>query len=173
MRKEALNNKLRLWKALALSLAVLSFSNAAFAGDYRLRQTEPDTGSNIRRTIGATSIPLDRGYADLKEDELADLRSRYESLPPGDEPPFPLYGLKTLATAVSRIQHSLLIDGQLSLVIHVGADGVAQSVGVLDSPNDDLQAVVFRVLMDTPYKAAKCAGRPCVMDLPFTLKLNR
>ncbi|WP_124540816.1 hypothetical protein [Piscinibacter terrae] len=173
MHKELLNNKPRLLRALAASFAVLAFSGVAFAGDYRLRQTEPDVGSNIRRAIGATSIPLDRGYADLKEEEIADLRSRYESLSPTDEPPFPLYGLKPLAAAVSRMQHSLLIDGRLSLVIHVGADGVAQSVGVVDSPNDDLQAVVFRVLMDTPYKPAKCAGKPCVMDLPFMLKLNR
>lgn len=160
-------------RRLAAGCATLALSGAAMSGQYPLRETEPVTGSNIRREIGATSIPLNRGYAELTADEVADLRSRFASLAPADEPPFPLNGLRPMIPTVSRLQHMLAVAGELNLVIHVDAAGVAESVSMLHCPNEDLQAPIVQVLMETRYKPGKCAGQPCAMDLPFVLYLKR
>ena len=143
----------------------------AVAAPYGLKQTEPDTGTSIRRVIGSTSIPLDRGYADLNASELADLRAQIPALGPTDEPPFP-ESLRPLREHLSRIQHKRSFRAQLSLLVRVGADGSPLRLEVLDSSDDDIRDLVSKALMSARYKAAKCAGSACEMDLPFSLELS-
>jgi len=168
MQRKSSCPTLRAGIALLLGLGAL----AASAGTYGLKQTEPDTGTGIRRVVGSTSIPLDRGYADLNASELADLRAQFASLSASDEPPFPADGLRSLRELLSRLQHKLYFRVRLSLLVRVGPDGIARNVQVLESTDDDVRNVVALALMDARYKPAKCGGSACEMHMPFALDLS-
>jgi hypothetical protein len=158
--------------AVLAALPLCAFAQASTAS-YSLREADPGIGSNVRREIGASSLPLGRPYGELSADERADVRSASASLAAGDEPPFAVDGFKSLPELLSRIQARLKISGELALLVQIDAQGDAQSVSVLKSPNADLQAIVGKVLIETRYKPAMCAGSPCAKDLTVTFTLHR
>ena len=160
------------WPKKLAAIALLLVVPTVFAKSYELRRNEPEVGSNIRRVIGSTSIPLDRRISELPPQEQAEFRSSFKSLAPNDEPPFPVGDLKPLAVKLTQLQHLLKINGELSLLVRIGPDGVAQSISVLKSPNDNLQKLVSLMLLDVQYQAPKCAGVPCEMEMPFTLVMQ-
>ena len=158
--------------ALLAALPLCTVAQASAAG-YPLKEVDPGIGSNVRREIGVTSLPLGRPYTELSADERADVRRASAGLAATDEPPFPVDGFKGLPALLSRIQARLKINGELALLVQIDAQGEAQSVSVMKSPNADLQALVGRLLMDTRYQPAMCAGNPCAKDLAVSLTLHR
>jgi hypothetical protein len=88
----------------------------------------------------------------------------YESIAPGDEPPFPLDGLKPV---VWKGQAKLLGTGELFLIATVEANGVVAQVKAIGSPSPEMTKFASTVLLLTKFKPAVCAGRPCKMDFPL------
>lgn len=138
----------------------------------------PTVGSHVPRAAAhGMRIDLDRRYAELSDADKALLHAQFERMPPGDEPPYPLDGLRPVYQAIlvaqdeMRTLHDKILraDEELLLVVDVGADGEPLAVQAVNPRQPELARVVGAVLMMTRYKPARCAGQPCRMGFPFTL----
>jgi hypothetical protein len=97
----------------------------------------------------------------------------YEAIPEGDEPPFPLEGIKPIFNVVKKAQSKRAARGQLDLAVMVGADGMPTKVENYSSVSDqEMVNIAASVLMATKFKPAVCKGSPCVMPFPFKVKLS-
>jgi len=82
-----------------LALSGLLACSASFAaqvyteGAYRYHVTDFMVGSMLPKSVISGPLPFDSTYAALTSEQKAVLFSDYERLSPGDEPPFPLYGI--------------------------------------------------------------------------------
>jgi len=140
---------------------------------YELRQDMPTTGSHmLRRIAQASLVPLNRTYGQLTVEERRVLRSQYESMPEGDDPPFPVDGLAPLYEAIAKIHQQLLVRGTLSMHADVDADGKVTAVSVYKSPDPALTRAAANVLMLTKFKPAVCGGVPCKMAFPLRVNLT-
>jgi hypothetical protein len=134
------------------------------------------TGTLLKKHLRWTSsIPLDKTYEQLSPEQKAEFRALYLSLADGDEPPFPLRGIKPLFSAIQKGQDIMQVRGQLDFVATVGPDGKATHVdslgGVSGVNAREMSEYVASVLMMAKYKPAVCSGQPCTMQFPFKLKL--
>ena len=137
---------------------------------YTLKQERPRTGTNIPRdVVFASELPLNRRYGEMSEAEQRKVRSLFEAMPAGDEPPFPIDGLGPVYRAIQKVTERMQVRGDMTLVVRVAPDGEATSVQVLKSPDAEATRAVGSVLMLTRYKPAICAGTPCAMDYPFRI----
>jgi len=140
---------------------------------YELKQEMPITGSHIsRRAVWGSEIPINRSYSELTLDEQRVVKSRYESMAPGDEPPYPANGLMPIYEAVREVQRKLAAEGNLTMFIEVDERGEAISVSVIKSPDPKLTQALASVLMLTKYKPAICGGVPCRMGYPFRMTFS-
>lgn len=141
--------------------------------EFGIRDTSPPTGSNIRRDrVAGGSIPVNRSYAQMSDAEKAAVHAMYERIEPGDEPPFPLQGLKPIYEAVAKGQDRRLVTGLLTLAAEVDPQGGVTRVLVLDNPDPALTRYVASVLFNTAFKPALCKGRPCTMQYPVSIQLT-
>ena len=140
---------------------------------YVIRQDVPDTGTRIpRRVFTGSLIPINRRYAELTSDERRLVKSQYEAMAQGDEPPFPVDGFEPVYAAVAKVQKTLLVTGTLTLEVDVDSQGRASAVRVLASPDPKLTQAVASVLMLTRYKPAVCGANPCRMSLPISVSFS-
>ena len=141
--------------------------------EYGIKQDQPTIGSNIRRyAVKPGRIPINRRYAELTAEERAIVHAPYENIAPGDEPPFPVDGLRPLFDAIRKGQRYLLVKGSLRLVATVDSNGDVQSVDVLASPDAEMTTFVGKMLMVTKFKPALCHRQPCRMEYPLDLQFN-
>ncbi|MES2632299.1 MAG: hypothetical protein V4669_04965 [Pseudomonadota bacterium] len=136
---------------------------------YTIPQEMAETGSNIRRSVVTSALPLNKTYAELSSDEKALVRSQYVRLGPRDEPPFPASGLATVYKAISVAQGVLQVKGSLSMFVDVNSKGEPMAVSVFDSPDPQITRAVASILMLEKYKPAVCDGSPCQMGFPVRL----
>jgi len=136
--------------------------------EYSIKFENPPIGSHIRRdAVRGSPIPINRSYHELTPEQRASVHRWYESIAPGDEPPFPLDGLKPVHDAVRKGQAKLLVTGELFLIATVEANGVVAQVKAIGSPSPEMTKFASTVLLLTKFKPAVCAGRPCKMDFPL------
>jgi hypothetical protein len=139
-----------------------------------IKEDSPQTGSMIRKDVAwSNKLPLNRTYAELTTEQRNSLNAFYESVAPGDEPPYPLEGLKPIVAAILKGQERYLARGELQLLVTVGPDGKGKNVtayGKVDNP--DMAKFASSVLLLTKFKPAICNGTPCTMQFPFQLKLK-
>jgi hypothetical protein len=65
--------------------------------------TTSSTGTILKKELRWRSkIPLNKTYGELTPEQKAVLFAMYESIPEGDEPPFPLTGLKPIFSAIKK-----------------------------------------------------------------------
>jgi hypothetical protein len=118
--------------------------------------------------VGGGTIPINKRYDELSTDEKADLRSWYQGpFGVGDEPPFPIEGLKPIDILMAKVQAKLLVDGNLTIVASVGANGDVSSIKVFGSPSPELSRLAAAILYGTKFKPALCGNVACAMDFPF------
>ena len=135
---------------------------------YFIKQDEPAVGSRIpRRLVEGNQIPINRTYVQLTPEEQHLVKSQYETIADGDEPPFPVDGMKPIYEAIAKIQHKLLAKGLLSMHADIDASGKVTGVTVYQSPDPKLTEAAATVLMLTSFKPAVCSGRPCKMAFPL------
>lgn len=159
-------------RALALAMSAV-FATAAVPADAFSLRGEARPGSAVRTAIaGSARIPLDKRYEELTAEQRAVLNASYESVGPGDEPPFPADGLEPLVRVLHQAQQKLRARGELVLVANVGADGTVTEVKAIGAPSAEMARVAGSALMLTRFKPARCAGVPCRMQYPFALNFE-
>ncbi|MES2148984.1 MAG: hypothetical protein V4508_04235 [Pseudomonadota bacterium] len=156
----------------ALCSCQLASAQAPLKEEFTIKRDAPRVGSNIKANLVQLSVPPDKDYADLTESQKNSVKANYEAMAPGDEPPYPVGGVKKLFQSIDAGQQALLVKGEMTLVAKVGADGKVGSVDVLVSPDERIVKFVASVLMLTPFKPALCSGSPCAMAFPVRLKFN-
>jgi hypothetical protein len=134
---------------------------------YRMKENEAQTGTLLKRDAAISSLPYNKPYADLSDEDKRKLRSVYENMGADDEPPFPRRGYKTVFQALAQIQRKMHIDGMIDLGVMIDPEGNASGVKVYQSPDPEVTRVVSTLLMLEQYKPALCHGQPCSQELPF------
>ena len=98
--------------AVLFAAAALVCGAQTSAPQYGVKDSDVRTGSSIKRYVAQGSrIPINRTYAELTPQEKALVNEYYESVELGDEPPFPLAGLRPIHSAVAQVQQKLLVSG--------------------------------------------------------------
>jgi hypothetical protein len=138
------------------------------ASSYRV--TDTLVGSVLPQAIITGPLPFDATYAQLTPDQRAVLASEYESLGPGDEPPYPIYGIHHLVKPLVTFVENRDPVGPLIAAVQVDSWGNASSVTVYQSPDSQLTQLVSGALNLEKYKPAKCHGQPCSMQ--YVLRLD-
>lgn len=117
-------------------------------------------------------MPINRSYAQLTPAQRQVLHSQYERIGAGDEPPFPVDGLKPLMLAIRKGQSHYVARGNLTLVANVDASGTVTNVEAYAALDPEFTKFAASVLMLTMFKPALCKGVPCKMQFPFALTLE-
>jgi len=162
--------------AAACAIAVAPCAQAADElppAKFELKQES--TGSHLpRNVLTGTSVPINRRYSELTDEQKEVVKSQYEAMRPTDEPPYPIDGLTPLFKAVNQLQRKVLAEGELVIFIEVDATGNAVNASVIKAlPLDpDMTLAVAQILMLTKYKPAICSGRPCAMGYPFRVTFS-
>jgi hypothetical protein len=160
--------------AWAQAPGVPSIGSSSQSQSRNIQEASSETGTILKRDLRWTSkIPLNKTYGELTEPQKAELHKMYESLPPGDEPPFPINGIKPIFTAIKNAQRTLQARGSLDLAVTVGPDGKAIKVDDFSNlRSNQMSELAQQVLLLTKYKPAVCGGQPCTMQFRFTQKLR-
>jgi hypothetical protein len=148
-----------------------SFTPSAAADDalqYHIRDVL--VGSVLAQPIVNGPVPFDVPYAALTPGQKAVLFQDYESLSPGDEPPFPLYGIRHLIRPVIPFAETWNPKGPLVASVDVDSKGDAISVTIYKSPDPQLTRLVSHALAVEKYKPGACQGQPCRMQ--YVLRLD-
>ncbi|MEH6458573.1 hypothetical protein [Chitinimonas sp. JJ19] len=125
-----------------------------------------------------TSVSQVKAYAELSVAEKKALHANYESIQPGDEPPYPLYGMKDINARIQllSIQEDELgqsKDGQIIATVQVDSKGMPLAVSIYKAPDIPVSNFVVGLLMKTRFKPAKCSGKPCQMDFYYETQLPK
>jgi hypothetical protein len=130
------------------------------------------TGSHIPADAVTSSLPLDKRYSELTDEQRRRLKARYEEMKAGDEPPFPEAGLGSLLEPIYKGEKKLLESGPLKLNIYVDARGKGERVEVLASPSPETARFAAGIAMAIKWKPAMCDGRPCPMAFPLRVDIK-
>ena len=132
----------------------------------------PETGSHLPAKLGTYAVALNRRWADLPPDEQGIIKSYYEAMASGDEPPFPAEGLGTIIGAVVKLCAHRCKNGTVRVVATIDREGVAQTARVLEADQVKVGEFLAQVLLLERYKPAVCKGVPCQMDFPLFIQMK-
>jgi hypothetical protein len=146
----------------------------AVAPTRNMNSASQETGTILKKSLKWSSkIPVDKTYGQMSPEQRAGFHALYAKLAPGDEPPFPAEGMKSMFYKIRRAQHLRQARGELKMSVTVGPDGKATKVEDFGGVNDiEMSQFVQSLLLMTTYKPAMCSGQPCSMQFPFDLKLS-
>jgi hypothetical protein len=157
-----------------VALSTLVLASASCSGvkaqtpEYGIKADRPATGSAIRPyAVRGSAIPVNKTYAELSPEERQVVNTWYEHIQPGDEPPFPLEGLRPIYDALSKAQAKLLAQGELYIFATVDAKGQVTSTKIIGNPSPEMTKFAASLLLLTKFKPAVCGGAPCIMDFPL------
>ena len=137
--------------------------------EYTIKEEETQLGSHIRRNrIEMREIALNLPYEKLSERDRANLHSWWEAIPEGDQPPFPLKGLKPIFDGMLKAQHEFLVEGKLILIATIDTNGEVEQVKTIGSPSQQMTLFAASLVGMTKFKPAICSGKPCKMDFPLS-----
>jgi hypothetical protein len=140
---------------------------------YTIKDPSYTVGSKIRRDIvTGLRAPAHKIYEELDADEKLSVKSAYGPMTASDEPPYPLKGLQAIYTLISQAQQRAQVEGDLFLIVQVGADGKGKTVTMIGSPSPEMTKFAAYVVMQAKYKPAVCDGKPCEMPFPFRMKFT-
>ena len=155
---------------LALASAAVLASGPASAQDMRYHVTDIITGSVLPQEIIRSSAPIAGRYDQLTPDEKAAVASDYENLAPGDEPPYPMYGVRHLLAPVVRYVDADRPLGPLVASVVIDAQGKPGQIVVYKSSDQTLTRFVASQLATEEFKPAVCHGQPC--EMTYLLRLD-
>ena len=151
--------------------ATMAVTGACAADLYALRDDQPETGSNIYRTLLTWPVPIDARYEELDAQQKSIVRADYVTLAADDEPPYPAYGMSGVLKEVGNLRRAWVDGGTIHLAIRVDANGRPIGAAVLKAPDEKVARAVTFTLMHTRYKPAKCHGTPCEGDYSFRVDM--
>jgi len=139
---------------------------------FRINNTETHVGSLIPRQT-ATSPVSGARWAELSDGERRIVKSRYKALEAGDEPPYPIEGMRPLFAALTKVSHvDWSFVGPVRMHVLVGADGKPKSVTTVGKLPPEAGKYLGSILMITTYKPAVCHGQPCDMIYPLVMNFE-
>jgi hypothetical protein len=142
-------------------------------GRYSMSGGDPASGSRLlEREANDFPVPFDKSYAELTPEQQATVKSNYRALEEGDEPPYPIHGLKPIFIWIIKAHAQFAAQGKLRLDVLVGKDGNAVSVKTIDAPGPELVKFVAVVVGKEKYKPAVCHGAPCEMVYRFVMNFE-
>jgi hypothetical protein len=134
----------------------------------------PPTGSHIPDSIkmSPAPIPFDRGWDKFTPAQKHFVRSHYPALDVGDDPPYPVRGVRGFYDELAKLAGHLDLKGDVLLYVAVGADGKVTSVTTIGSLDPDIKRAIGAAAGQLKYKPATCGGQPCPGVVPFNLTLT-
>lgn len=135
--------------------------------EYELKRDTPPTGSRMRIAGAKSSIPFDQPWEKLSREQQAEIMAPYESMGPGDEPPYPLNGTRKIWNAFVKASDHMHVHGHVRIIVEVNAEGKATSAQVYATPDERITKYVASVMMNERYKPARCKGQPCAQQFMF------
>jgi hypothetical protein len=153
-----------------LAVAAPFATQAASDEPQQYHLTDTLSGSVLPQPIMNASLPFDSTYAALTTEQKEVLFDSYERLAPGDEPPYPLYGVRHLIKPLISYAEITQLAGTLEATVDVDAKGDAVSVTVYKSPDYQTARIVSGAMALEKYKPAMCEGQPC--NMKYVLQLD-
>jgi hypothetical protein len=156
----------------ATALGVLSLhAGAQSKWTYSLRP-DPSIAAGQPELTTGSRVPLNKRYEAFSPEERAALHSMWEGIAPGDEPPFPLNGLRPIHEAFYKAQTKLRAEGLLTLIANVSPTGEVTEVTTLGSPSPEMTQFAAQVMFLTKFKPAKCGAQACSMQYPIRFEFR-
>jgi hypothetical protein len=160
--------------AMKSLLPLLLFASCAFAADgepvYSIKRDQ--SASHVRKDAVKATLPLNKSWAELTPEEQGRVRRLYDTMAPGDEPPFPLAGMESILEHVAQVRSRTRVTGQLAIFVDIDASGEPVAATIQRAPDADYAKAVALILMKTPFKPATCSGAPCAMTFPFRMTVT-
>lgn len=141
---------------------------------HHVRSKEPLYGSKIHFDRARGTVPFGKTYAEMSETERRAIHSAFPLIDDGDEPPYPLRGMKSIVTQFSEGLAAIQEDseGMLAMYVDVDAEGKPTSASVFTTPNKEIANYVMMAVLKHRFKPAICGGKPCAMKYPFSFRLE-
>ena len=140
---------------------------------YRITNTTSPVGTFIP-ALTATSPVSGARWSDLSENERRIVRGSYATLEEGDEPPYPVDGMRPLFAALAKTTYiDRSFSGLVRMQVLVGVDGKPKSAATIGKLPPEVARFMAGNLMVIGYKPAICHGTPCEMLLPLTIRFGR
>lgn len=158
---------------LAAACAVANLACAAGLEPVVYSQKDTTVGTMIPQAYLTSTVPFDRTWAQLSAAQKAVIAADYDSLPAGDEPPFPRYGLAHLVEPANKFFQTWSWSGPFVAGVSIDATGAVKEIKVFDSPNPDMTRVIAALLLNEPFKPATCGGEACARDFVLRLAFPR
>jgi hypothetical protein len=157
--------------AVALAAPLAAQAEAQAAADSALAYHISDiiVGSVVPQAIINGPVPFDSTYAGLTQGQKAVLNQDYENLAAGDEPPYPLYGVRHLVQPLISYAETYSPIGPMIASVEVDSKGDAVAVKVYRSPDPEMARILSGAMALEKYKPASCSGQPCRME--YVLRL--
>ena len=134
------------------------------------REDTPQTGTRILARNTRSPVPPGANWDALTSEQKDWIRTRYQTLEQGDDPPYPVNGTSEFFKVAQAASQAFPdARGKLRLYILVGKDGVPKSVRKAGTYNEDITRHMAAAAMAIRYKPALCHGEPCEMVYPFEL----
>ena len=154
--------------ALGIAMPLATHASDLPRPEYGVKVDTPATGTNFRRhVLKPMTVPINRRYSELTPDERRLVHAWWESIPAGDEPPYPEAGMKPILEGLKRAQETDPVNGELLLIASVDANGKVSQVRAAVSPAEKMTRFAATLLTLTKFKPAVCDGKPCAMDFPL------
>jgi hypothetical protein len=147
-------------------------SSAQDRRTYLYRDLAP-VGANVAYgTIESKFSPVNKVYADLSASERAVLNAMYEEVKDGDEPPFPLEGLRPVFRRLMPMLIGSRISGRAALLVDVDSAGKVTALRIGKGSTPEISKFLSQVVTDTRFKPAVCSGKPCAMAFPLEITVE-
>ncbi|MES2046899.1 MAG: hypothetical protein V4447_00750 [Pseudomonadota bacterium] len=127
----------------------------------------------VDAVLYATSIDAKMAYGQLNEKDRQTWKSQYETMPDGDEPPFPVGGLISILRPIAALASVTDEAGVLIIHLEVDSEGKPRKADLLASPTPEFGPRAIASVMGVTYKPGKCHGLPCTMSIPLRITLIR
>ena len=155
---------------LALASAAALIAGPAAAQEMPYHITDTFTGSVLPQDVIRSSAPIAGRYSELTPQQKAAVNSDYENLAAGDEPPYPMYGVRHMLAPVVRYVDADRPHGPLVASVVIDAQGKPGKITVYKSPDRVLTRFVASQLATEEFKPAVCHGQPC--EMTYLLRMD-
>jgi hypothetical protein len=169
----AMGSRVKLF-GLALLASVCIDASAADTQRYQLKEDTKLFGFVPGHTVANAEfvIPFDKSYEQLTPSQQGRLKSAYVRMGAGDEPPYPIGGLKALYEPIVEGQQRLLTSGEFRAEVEVDPEGTPIAIAVYHSPSKAVTRFVSNIVLLTKFKPAVCSGAPCKMGFPIHITFD-
>ena len=136
-------------------------------------KSDESQGPIRRDAADGFEVPVQLSYSQLSKEEQRRVKRAYPILQEGDEPPYPLKGTQSIGKDLIAMQNRIMASGRVVLSVLIDTSGNPTSITIWQAPDAEVGKIAATVLMLNKYKPASCAGVPCAMSYPFTLRLTK